>query len=133
MKKQGGGGGAFLPIVQSFRSHSPYTLPSSVSRKSFICHSYENTGGVGVFFPFWFTALSVAGACEPAWVSLPTLPFQLSIEDPGSVATVDRRSRLGRDLPLCLYSTGHGSPGPPSFWAQDSRQPGRPPRALTHC
>jgi hypothetical protein len=33
--------------------HSPYTLPSSVSRKSFACHSYENTGGVGAFFPFW--------------------------------------------------------------------------------
>ncbi len=33
--------------------HSPYTLPSSVSRKSFVCHSYENTGGVGVLFPFW--------------------------------------------------------------------------------
>jgi len=33
--------------------HSPYTLPSSVSRNSFTCHSYENTGGVGVFFPFW--------------------------------------------------------------------------------
>src|SRR5260370_38232266 len=26
--------------------HSPYTLPSSVSPKSFACHSYENTGGV---------------------------------------------------------------------------------------
>jgi hypothetical protein len=44
--------------------HSPYTLPSSVSRKSLACHSYapfasrtvlrdENTGGVGAFFPFW--------------------------------------------------------------------------------
>ena len=33
--------------------HSPYTLPSSVSRKSFACHSYENIGAVGVFFPFW--------------------------------------------------------------------------------
>src|SRR6266851_4034169 len=33
-------------------SHSPYTLPSSVSRKSFACHSYENTRGVEVFFPF---------------------------------------------------------------------------------
>src|SRR5882724_10547713 len=32
--------------------HLPYTLPSSVSRNPFICHSYENTGGVGVFFPF---------------------------------------------------------------------------------
>ena len=27
--------------------HSPYTLPSSVSRKSCICHSYRNTGGWG--------------------------------------------------------------------------------------
>jgi len=36
-------------------SHSPYTLPSSVSRKSCICHSCENTGGVGVFFPIWKT------------------------------------------------------------------------------
>ena len=26
--------------------HLPYTLPSSVSRNSFICHSYENTRGV---------------------------------------------------------------------------------------
>ena len=33
--------------------HCPYTLPSSVSCKSSACHSYENTGGVGVFFPFW--------------------------------------------------------------------------------
>jgi hypothetical protein len=37
----------------SFPSHSPYPLPSSVSYKSFNCHSYENTRGVGVFFPFW--------------------------------------------------------------------------------
>ena len=34
-------------------SRSPYTLPSSVSRKSCICHSSENCRGVGVFFPFW--------------------------------------------------------------------------------
>jgi len=25
--------------------HLPYTLPSSVCRNSFVCHSYENTGG----------------------------------------------------------------------------------------
>src|SRR5713226_863582 len=31
----------------------PYLLPSSVSRNPFVCHSYENTGGVGVFFPVW--------------------------------------------------------------------------------
>jgi hypothetical protein len=29
------------------------TLPSSVYRKSFACHSYENCRGVGVLFPFW--------------------------------------------------------------------------------
>ena len=28
------------------------TLPSSVSAKPFVCHSYENCRGVGVFFPF---------------------------------------------------------------------------------
>jgi hypothetical protein len=33
--------------------HSPYTLPSSVSSNPCICHSYENMGGVGGFFPFW--------------------------------------------------------------------------------
>ena len=33
--------------------HSPYLLQSSVSRKSCICHSCRNTGGVGVFFPNW--------------------------------------------------------------------------------
>jgi hypothetical protein len=32
--------------------HLPYTLPSSVCCKSFVCHSYENCRGVGVFFPF---------------------------------------------------------------------------------
>ena len=35
------------------RFHSPYILPSSVPSKSFACHSYENTGGVGKFFPNW--------------------------------------------------------------------------------
>jgi hypothetical protein len=44
---------SFTPNSPS--SHLPYTLPSSVSRKSFTCRSYENTGGVGVFFPFWDT------------------------------------------------------------------------------
>ena len=47
-----GGWGAFLPIIQSFRSYSPYTLPSSVSCKSFAYHSYGDCRGVGVFFPF---------------------------------------------------------------------------------
>jgi len=38
-------------------SHLPYILPRYVYRKSFVCHSYENTRGVGVFFPFWNSAL----------------------------------------------------------------------------
>jgi hypothetical protein len=33
------------------------TLSFSVSRKSCICHSYENTGGVPQLFPFWNSAL----------------------------------------------------------------------------
>src|SRR3981189_3880918 len=37
--------------AQSF--HSQYTLPSSVSHNPFVCHSYENTGVGGEFFPFW--------------------------------------------------------------------------------
>ncbi len=51
-------------VSTCFRSMSrlPYTLPSSVSRKSFACHSYENTGGGGVFFPFWNS---------PAWPLFP--------------------------------------------------------------
>ena len=35
--------------AQSF--HSQYTLPSSVSHNPFVCHSYENTGGVGGILP----------------------------------------------------------------------------------
>jgi hypothetical protein len=37
----------------------PYLLPSSVSRKSCTCHSYENCRGVYQQFPFWL-ALSRA-------------------------------------------------------------------------
>src|SRR5207244_1159168 len=33
------------------RFHSPYTLPSSVSCNSFVCHSYENCRGVYQQFP----------------------------------------------------------------------------------
>src|SRR5437660_68061 len=32
-------------------SRSPYTLPSSVSCKSRVCHSYENCRGVGGILP----------------------------------------------------------------------------------
>src|SRR5258708_7747534 len=42
------------PSLCGYRSasHLPYPLPSSVSCNSFVCSSYKNTGGVGVFFPF---------------------------------------------------------------------------------
>jgi hypothetical protein len=49
-------------------SHLPYTLPSSVSCNPFVCSSYENTGGVGVFFPFRHSSLA------PRHSSLATLP-----------------------------------------------------------
>ncbi len=45
-KKHGVGVPSTLPQLSSV-SHLQYTLPSSVSRNSFICHSYENTGGGG--------------------------------------------------------------------------------------
>src|SRR6266851_2624753 len=38
--------------------HLPYPLPSSVFCNSFVCSSYENTGGVGVFFPFRHSSLA---------------------------------------------------------------------------
>src|SRR5437016_579849 len=34
-------------------SRLPYTLPSSVSCKPFVCHSYENCGRVHQQFSFW--------------------------------------------------------------------------------
>ncbi len=34
------------------------TLPRLIS---FVCHSYANTGGVGVFFPFWNLLVSCRG------------------------------------------------------------------------
>ena len=40
-------------VPLSLLSRVPYTLPSCVCCKSFVCHSYENCRGVGVFFPFW--------------------------------------------------------------------------------
>ncbi len=49
-------------------SHLPYTLPSSVSCNPFVCSSYENTGGVGVFFPFRHSSLA------PRHSSLATVP-----------------------------------------------------------
>ena len=44
------GGGVEHAMVASIL---PYSLPSCVGAKSFVCHSYENCRGVGLFFPFW--------------------------------------------------------------------------------
>ncbi len=103
-----GVGGTPLPSS----SGVPYTLPSSVCSKSFVCHSYENWRGVVGFFPFWNSKLPVLGSGDPDRVgtlsyagdstrqegrlSSPTLPFQLS--------TVDRRSRSYRDCQLPVQS-----------------------------
>src|SRR5438477_2916258 len=50
-------------------SHLPYTLPSSVSCKPFVCHSYENCRGVHQQFPFWNEARA-----EQAERPVPALP-----------------------------------------------------------
>jgi hypothetical protein len=55
-----------VPTVRRSVSHLPYTLPSSVSCKSFVCRSYENTGGVGVFFPFWNSPLPNVRTLRPS-------------------------------------------------------------------
>ena len=51
-----------LPVTLPGRTketifHSPYTLPSSVSCKSCVCHSYENCRGVHQQFPFRYSPL----------------------------------------------------------------------------
>jgi hypothetical protein len=50
-----------LPPAFPLVSHLPYALPSSVSCKSFACHSWENCRGVYQQFPFWFTQSAVGG------------------------------------------------------------------------
>src|SRR5882762_7653482 len=56
--------------VPSF--HSPYTLPSSVSRNPFVCHSYENTRGVGRYSSHFGTQRSHS-SLSTAHYPLPTL------------------------------------------------------------
>ncbi len=71
------------------------TLPRLIS---FVCHSYENTGGVGAFFPFWNqTALS-----DPARSasSVTESPASLVIPFPPSF-------HLSNSLPLNLFADPH--------------------------
>jgi hypothetical protein len=65
-----GGGRERFPFRDPFEAafHLPYTLPSSVSRNSFVCHSCANTGGVGVILPISERALhSKRLAVLPSW------------------------------------------------------------------
>jgi hypothetical protein len=50
------------PFLKFRTFHSPYTLPSSVSPKSCICHSYKNGGSAQVSFPFWNGSSSAPSA-----------------------------------------------------------------------
>jgi hypothetical protein len=47
------------PFFSSFPFMRLHTLSFSVSRKSCICHSYENTGGVPQLFPLWNARLAI--------------------------------------------------------------------------
>ena len=52
-----------LGTISLFRAYKiPYTLPSSVCSKSFICHSYENCRGGGGFLPI--LEQSIQQGCE---------------------------------------------------------------------
>src|SRR5713101_4424682 len=62
-----------LGVHPQTSSKIPYTLPSSVSSNSFICHSYENCRGVYPFFPFWHCQSQVTNHESPF---LPPLSFQ---------------------------------------------------------
>src|SRR4029077_19431966 len=93
-------------------SHLPYTLPSSVSCKSFACRSYENSRGVGVFFPFWY--LPTRRPLSVLTLPFPTkcLPFNL-FADPHPLSL----------YPAIFYKKGGGRV------CQNSRPFSTPPRA----
>jgi hypothetical protein len=91
--KKGGGGGCFPSGPLFYLAfHLPYALPSSVSCNSFICHSYENTGGVGVFFPFWnpLTPPAPGSRCH---CLLPPLPKDSGFSATRDFAPIVRRPR----------------------------------------
>jgi len=62
-----------LGVHPQTSSKVPYTLPSSVSSNSFICHSYANCRGVYPFFPFWHRQSQITNHESPF---LPPLSFQ---------------------------------------------------------
>jgi hypothetical protein len=97
-EKRWGGGCSFL-LYPPFTSILPYTLPSSVSCKSFVSHSYENCRGGGLFFPFWnstpsdqrsylpLCSASANGACGDSSRSFPRSTFNCRL------STVDCQPR----------------------------------------
>jgi len=43
-----------------------YHITGTLTRLNpFICDSYQNTGGVGVFFPFWNSANAIKACTHP--------------------------------------------------------------------
>jgi hypothetical protein len=90
--------------------HSLYTLPSSVSRKSFACHSYKNCRGVYQQFPFWNYELCARQPDQFARSCRSFLPL--------CALCVRRLTRQGRgDLCVSLFSllsTLDSQPLPPS-------------------
>ena len=61
-----------FPLVSSL----PYLLPSSVSRNSFVCRSYENCRGVYPKFPFWNSPITTPVSSHVG-LSLPPIPHSL--------------------------------------------------------
>jgi hypothetical protein len=89
------------------RFHSPYTLPSSVSRKSFACHSYENTRGVGVFFPFRNPLVGCRGydpdderLSKPSTDSCPRITDRLPLTRPNPVGVTTTPASTPLDATL---------------------------------
>src|SRR6266436_5006938 len=66
--------GTFFPSFL-FVSHLPYLLPSSVSCKSFACHSCENCRGVYQQFPFCNSPIKSPDQLTCRTVSDPYPPF----------------------------------------------------------
>src|SRR5229473_6221164 len=50
----------------SWSYHHTGTLPRLIS---FVSHSYANTGGGGIFFPFWYTTIGRVDANSPHYSS----------------------------------------------------------------
>ena len=90
------------------------TLPSSVSSKSCVCHSYENSVGVGVLFPFRNSPLLTRRFACPLFSydynsQISQLPsFDIHTKCPGVYACAGRRDAR-RDWPGRLVKVSGGA------------------------